>query len=103
MFTADFRGAMSRLGALACALLITACGGGGMGSPPTANGPQPSSTCGDCGLVYLALTDADGDFMSYTVDVTSLKLERANGATVETLPATTRIDFAQYVDRKSVV
>jgi hypothetical protein len=100
MFTADFRGALSRLGALACALLITACGGGGasMGSPPTANAPQPANSCGDCGLVYLALTDADGDFMSYTVDVTSLELERANGARVETLPATTRIDFAQYVD-----
>ena len=67
--------------------------------PPVADDPQPSTTCAsDCGVVYLALTDADGDFMSYTVDVTSLKLERANGTQVETLPATTRIDFAQYVD-----
>jgi len=101
MFTANWCSAMSRLGAVTCALLITACGGGGggMSSPPAANNPQPSTTCGsDCGTVYLALTDADGDFMSYTVDVTSLKLERANGTTVETLPATTRIDFAQYVD-----
>ena len=66
---------------------------------PVADDPQPSTTCAsDCGVVYLALTDADGDFMSYTVDVTSLKLERANGTQVETLPATTRIDFAQYVD-----
>ena len=44
------------------------------------------------------MTDADGDFLSYTVDVVSLKLKRANGTLVETLPATTRIDFAQFVD-----
>jgi hypothetical protein len=101
MFTANSSGALSRIAALACALLITACGGGGGGanSPPASGNPQPSSTCGnDCGTVYVALTDADGDFMSYTVDVTSLALERANGTTVETLPAATRIDFAQYVD-----
>ncbi|HET7812310.1 MAG TPA: hypothetical protein VFL16_17190, partial [Steroidobacteraceae bacterium] len=44
------------------------------------------------------MTDADGDFLNYTVDVVSLKLQRANGTTVETLPASTRVDFAQYVD-----
>jgi hypothetical protein len=98
MFTATWCSAMSRVGALTCALLITACGGGSASPSPAASNPQPSTTCGDCGTVYLALTDADGDFMSYTVDVTSLKLERANGATVETLSASTRIDFAQYVD-----
>src|SRR5262245_29672358 len=102
MFTANWHRAVSRFAALTCALLITACGGGGgsgMASPPASNNPQPASTCGsDCGTVYVALTDADGDFMSYTVDVTSLVLERANGSTVETLPAATRIDFAQYAD-----
>src|SRR6185295_15086633 len=41
---------------------------------------------------------ADGDFLSYNVDVVSLSLKRANGTMVETLPAATRIDFAQYVD-----
>jgi len=69
------------------------------GGPPAASNPPASSSCGsDCGTVYIGMTDADGDFLSYTVDVVSLKLKRANGATVETLPATTRIDFAQYVD-----
>jgi hypothetical protein len=46
----------------------------------------------------VGLTDADGDFVSYSVDVLSLKLQRANGAEVETLPQTTRIDFAQLTD-----
>ena len=46
----------------------------------------------------IGLTDADGDFLSYTVDVLSLKLERRNGSVIEVLPNQTRIDFAQYVD-----
>jgi len=48
--------------------------------------------------VWIGMTDADGDFLSYTVDVMSIRLRRADGALVETLPAQTRVDFAQYVD-----
>ena len=62
------------------------------------SGPPTSNCATDCGTVFVAITDADGDFLSYTVDVVSLKLKRANGTMVETLPATTRIDFAQLVD-----
>ena len=100
MFTLSrFRSAVSRLGALTLALALAACGGGGSNdSPPASSAPAPSSGCTDCNKVLIALTDADGDFLSYTVDVASLKLRRANGDTVETLPATTRIDFAQYVE-----
>ncbi len=46
----------------------------------------------------ISLTDAEGDFTHYTADVTALKLYRENGAAVETLPTTTTLDFAQYVD-----
>jgi hypothetical protein len=67
------------------------------------------SGCGDSGTatgeeqdlqerVLISLTDAEGDFTQYTVDVTALKLYRSNGAIVETLPNTTTLDFAQYVD-----
>jgi len=94
-------GATARIGTMfACAVLAASCGGIGGGASPgsSSNGP-PASACGtDCGTLYVAITDADGDFLSYTVDVVSLKLQRANGTTVETLPASTRIDFAQYVD-----
>jgi hypothetical protein len=48
--------------------------------------------------VVIALTDAEGDFASYTVDVLSLTLTTANGAVVETLPLSTRVDFARYTD-----
>jgi hypothetical protein len=44
------------------------------------------------------LTDADGDFASYTVDVSELTLERADGAIVNVLPNRIRIDFSRYVD-----
>ncbi|HYJ42504.1 MAG TPA: hypothetical protein VEW08_17065 [Steroidobacteraceae bacterium] len=92
--------ALARLAVFSCALAFTACGGIGDGSSamPAANAPPTSSCTSDCGTVLIGMTDADGDFLSYTVDVVSLKLKRANGAVVETLPATTRIDFAQFVD-----
>jgi hypothetical protein len=84
-------------------LFMTGCGGGGGGSANTI-APSPTvnpSNCSDsagCSMAYIALTDADGDFLSYSVDVVSLKLKRANGTVVDTLPTQTRVDFAQYVD-----
>lgn len=48
--------------------------------------------------VVIGLTDAPGDFVAYQVDVTSLTLTKADDAVVETLPVTTRVDFAQYTD-----
>jgi hypothetical protein len=100
MFTISrFQRALARLGIFACAALMTACGGGGSSMSSGNSPPTPVTTaCADCNTVYVAITDADGDFLGYTVDVVSLKLKRANGTTVETLPATTRIDFAQLVD-----
>lgn len=48
--------------------------------------------------LFVSLTDAEGDFTEYTVDVVALKLYRSNGTIIETLPNTTTLDFAQYVD-----
>lgn len=50
-------------------IALSACGGGG-GSGATASS--------DTGTVAIGLTDADGDFLSYSVDVTALT--RAVGA-----------------------
>ncbi len=93
---------------------LTACGGGADTSttpvpqpdPPTANvdcDPADPATHAECGTVYVALTDADGDFLNYTVDVVSLTLETANGRVVETLPRSTRINFTEYVDLSELV
>ncbi|MGA9033494.1 MAG: DUF4382 domain-containing protein [Sulfuricaulis sp.] len=82
-----------RQGLLGALLLFTgaflaACGSGG-GS---------DSTSSDSGVVYVGLTDADGDFITYSVDITALTLTRADGAVVDALPVKTRVDFAQYTD-----
>lgn len=50
------------------------------------------------GVVAIGLTDAPGDFLTYTVDVTSLTLAKADNTTVQTLPQRTRVDFARAVD-----
>ncbi len=58
-----------------------------------------SSSSSDAdGELVVSLTDAEGDFLTYTVDVVSLKMIKQNGAEIETLPLTTTLDFAQYVE-----
>jgi hypothetical protein len=53
---------------------------------------------GDSGEVVISLTDADGDFLTYKVDVVSIELTRADGTIVETIPLKTTIDFVQYTE-----
>ena len=81
---------------MALLIAVAGCGGGG-GESESASTPQ-SCNAANCGTVYVGITDADGDFLSYTVDVVSLTLTKANGAVVETLPVSTRVDFAQLID-----
>jgi len=87
---------------LAASMLgLVGCGGGSSSDGQAGSSPSPSTaSCSGstCGQVWIGMTDADGDFLSYTVDVMSIRLRRADGALVETLPAQTRVDFAQYVD-----
>ena len=52
----------------------------------------------DLGQVVIGLTDEEGDFVNYTVDVVYLTLTKANGVVVSTLPISTRVDFAQYTE-----
>ena len=88
------------------ALLLAGCGGdsmSGMGS--STSGVSAPAACGssNCGPAMLTMTDAKGDFLSYTVNMTSLQLQTAAGASVETLPAVTKVDFAQLVDLTEVI
>jgi hypothetical protein len=69
--------------------------GGSSGSDPAASAAQPTA---DNGTLLVSVTDADGDFVGYSVDVLSVTLERRGGGIVEVLPAATRIDFAQLTE-----
>jgi hypothetical protein len=86
----------------ALGLVLAGCGGGGGSADQPGNASQGCDAA-TCGTVYVGITDADGDFLSYSVDVVSLTLRKANGAVVETLPVTTRVDFAQLVDLSEFV
>ena len=66
--------------ALASAPMLTGCAG----------------VDGDNGEVVIGLTDADGDFLTYSVEVQSLTLTRADDTVVEVLPISTTVDFAEY-------
>jgi hypothetical protein len=93
---------------LLTALFVAACGGSGSGTTanqdPTATcNPADPSTIDECGTVLIGFTDADGDFLNYTVNVSKLTLETANGRTVEVLPNQTRINFTDYVDLTELV
>lgn len=92
-----------KAGAAALAALLVACGGGSGDLGGSNNGVSGATCSGSCGSSLITMQDAAGDFLSYTVDVVSLKLRKASGAMVETLPATTRVDFAQLVDLSELI
>ena len=88
-------------------LALASCGEGGgvILTPPDDDDDPPTADCSetDCGEVRIALTDADGDFLSYTVDVVSIRLERSDGDTVEALPERHHVDFAELLDVSELV
>jgi hypothetical protein len=84
-------------------LALAACGdgGGAILTPPDDdddNPPPTTCTATTCGEVRIALTDADGDFLSYTVDIVSIRLEQSSGDDFEALPERQRVDFADLTD-----
>jgi len=89
------------------AALLTACGGGGsMGSGTAASSSSTTSTsqsCSNCGTALVSLTDAPGDFVNYIVNVVSLQLTRSDGTVVQTVPASTQVDFAQLVNLSEII
>jgi len=93
----------SLAGLAACGMLLLAGCGGGMSSGMGGTSAAASCSSSSCGASMVTLTDAKGDFLSYTVNLTSLKLQTAAGASVETMPAVTKVDFAQLVDLTEVI
>ena len=107
--SAGTRKVSSWMTVLLSVVILAACGGGAATTTTQDNNatavcnPDDPGTLDECGTVMVALTDADGDFLNYTVDVLSLKLETANGRVVETLPRRTRVNFSDYVDLTELV
>ena len=107
------------IAAATCAVLIaavSACGGGSsmsnyMSSPsapaapaaPPPSGAAASCSTSTCGMAMMTLTDAAGDFLSYKVNLVSLQLKKSDGTLVETLPATTAVDFVQLIDLTEIL
>ncbi|HEV2332464.1 MAG TPA: hypothetical protein VGV16_04815 [Gammaproteobacteria bacterium] len=89
---------MARSGAFALMFLLTACGGSSSSSGTSSTDCTQPSTSDPQGCTYVSFTDAPGDFLTYTVSVTSLSLTRTDGTVVNLLPKTTTVDFAQYDD-----
>jgi hypothetical protein len=53
--------------------------------------------------MVMTLTDAAGDFLAYQVNLVSLQLKKADGTLVETLPATTSVDFTQVINLSEIL
>lgn len=75
---------------LLAVMALTGCGQQGAAGTSTGQDGE--------GALYIALTDAPGDFLNYTVDVVDLTMTKANGAQVHLVPLTTRLDFTQYTE-----
>ncbi len=79
-------------------VLLLSAGGCSGGGGSSSGGGDVANSGDEQGELVLALTDAEGDFLTYEVDVSSIKLTHQNGGIVEALPITTTVDFAQYVE-----
>ncbi len=97
----------------ASGLVLSACGGSSMGMSSSGggatgtagsnSGTSGSQSCSSCGTMLATMTDAPGDFLSYVVSVDSLQLQTASGASVETVPVPTTVDFAQLVNLTELI
>lgn len=74
---------------------LAGCGGGGQSSSGSTDTSGGSARNGE---LQVAITDAEGDFLSYTVDIAAIHLQKRNGTELETIPLAVRVDFAEYTD-----
>jgi hypothetical protein len=70
---------------------------------PTAPVTPASCSASTCGATVMTITDGAGDFLSYQVNLVSLQLQKADGTMLETLPASTAVDFAQLINLSEVL
>jgi hypothetical protein len=78
-------------------------GGAALAAGGTARTARTARTASTAGTVVVAVTDAPGDFISYVLDIDSLKLTRSDGTVVEALAAPTQIDFASLTSLSEII
>lgn len=78
---------------LAVSAVLTGCGGDTV-SPVVEQVEEPVAEA--TGNLVFALTDAEEDFVSYTIGVNSVLLTRENGDQIEVLGEQTQVDFVEY-------
>lgn len=87
--------------------LLTACGENSSSAliAPAIEDAPPTCETGDddgndpaCGKLLISITDADGDFLNYQVNVNGLELIRADGTVVSVLTTSQSVNFVDYVD-----
>lgn len=89
---------------LVAALLFAGCGGGGSSGGSSGSGGTPPPSGSETGEVTLAVTDAPTDEIdTLEVDIVSFRFVKRNGAVVEVLPQTVRVDFADLVSVSQVI
>lgn len=94
-------------------LSLSACGGGSdTTTPEVEDTPQVSQSCvtsdlantdPNCGTLFLGITDADGDFLTYNVNVTGIELTRQDGTQVSTMASSEMVNFVDYVELSELV
>ena len=86
---------------LSSSLLLSGCNGNDQEDPNSTTpiveqNDDGQVTQDNVGQVMLAITDAEEDFLSYTVDIKSIVFTKDNGTQLEVLPTITSVDFVDY-------
>ena len=90
------------LSALLGGVLAAGCSGGGSSGGGGGGAVTPPSS--ETGEVTLAVTDAPTDELdTFEVDIVGFRFMKANGAVVEVLPQTVRVDFADLISVSQVI
>lgn len=95
-------------------LTLAACGGSGsdgVADTPIVEQPESSAcvtgdaenTNSDCGTLLLGVTDADGDFLNYSVNISGIEMTRLDGTSVAVMPTSETVNFVDYVELSELV
>ncbi|MFC6634280.1 hypothetical protein [Microbulbifer taiwanensis] len=100
---------------LLLALSLSSCGsgsssGGSSGSDTDSGADEISCETSDagptsenCGQLFVGITDLEGDFIRYRVELVSLRLQRFDGSWSEVLSSSNAVDFVEYQDKSELV